>query len=54
MNGGVRYWLRGLPTSSRSLGLRGDVRLNLRRNGIDFDDRVRMYPTLSVLMFLVL
>ena len=52
--GGARYWLRGLPNSSRSLGLRGDVRLNLRRNGIDFDDRMRMYPTVSVLMFLVL
>jgi hypothetical protein len=52
--GGARYWLRGLPDSSRSLGLRGDVRFNLRRNGIDFDDRMRMYPTVSVLMFLVL
>jgi hypothetical protein len=52
--GGARYWLRGLPTSARSLGLRGDVRLNLRRNGIDFDDRMRLYPTVSVLMFLVL
>ena len=52
--GGARYWLRGLPNSSRSLGLRGDVRVNLRRNGIDFDDRTRIYPTVSVLMFLVL
>jgi len=52
--GGARYWLRGLPNSSRSLGLRGDVRLNLRRNGIDFDDRMRIYPTVSVLMFVVL
>lgn len=52
--GGARYWLRGLPDSSRSLGLRGDLRFNLRRNGIDFDDRLRMYPTVSVLMFLTL
>jgi hypothetical protein len=52
--GGMRYWLRGRPESSRSLGLRGDVRLNLRRNGIDFDDRTRLYPTVSLLMFLAL
>ena len=52
--GGARHWLRGRPNSARSLGLRGDVRLNLRRNGIDFEDRMRMYPTVSVLMFLVL
>lgn len=52
--GGMRYWLRGRPTSARSLGLRGDLRLNLRRNGIDFEDRTRIYPTLSFLMFLAL
>ena len=52
--GGARYWLRGRPNSARSVGLRGDVRLHLRRNGIDFEDRMRMYPTVSVLMFLVL
>jgi hypothetical protein len=50
--GGARYWLRGRPESSRSLGLRGDLRLNLRRNGIEFEDRTRLYPTLSLLMFL--
>jgi hypothetical protein len=54
VGGGMRYWLRGRPTSSRSLGLRGDVRLNLRSNGIDFDNRTRIYPTLSLLMFLAL
>jgi hypothetical protein len=50
--GGARYWLRGRPNASRAMGLRGDVRFNLRRNGIDFDNRLRMYPTVSVLMFL--
>ena len=52
VGGGARYWLRGRPESSRSLGLRGDLRLNMRRHGIDFEDRSRIYPTLSLLMFL--
>ena len=51
VGGGARYWLRGRPTSSRSLGLRGDLRLNVRRSGIDFEDRARTYPTASLLMF---
>lgn len=52
--GGARYWLRGGPTSSRSLGIRGDVRMNIRRRGIDFDNRARTYPTASLLMFVSL
>ncbi len=52
VGGGARYWLRGRPDSDRSLGVRGDVRLNIRRNGIEFADRARLYPTLSLLMFL--
>lgn len=52
--GSARYWLRGRPESNRSLGLRGDVRLNVRRGAIDFADRARIYPTFSVLTFLAL
>jgi hypothetical protein len=52
VGGGARYWLRGRPSSSRSFGLRGDLRLNMRRHGIDFENRSRIYPTLSLLMFL--
>jgi hypothetical protein len=51
VGGGARYWLRGRPTSSRSLGIRGDLRLNVRRRGIDFEDLARTYPTVSLLMF---
>jgi hypothetical protein len=51
VGGGARYWLRGRPTSSRSLGVRGDLRLNIRRRGIDFENRARTYPTVSLLMF---
>ena len=51
VGGGARYWLRGRPSSSRSLGIRGDLRLNVRRHGIDFENRARTYPTVSFLMF---
>ena len=54
LGGGARYWLRGRPESNRSLGLRADVRVNLRRHGIDFDNAARVYPTLSLVMFLAL
>jgi opacity protein-like surface antigen len=52
LGGAARYWLRGGPASNRSLGVRGDVRLNLRRNGIEFDDQSRVYPTVSLAVFL--
>jgi hypothetical protein len=49
--GGARFWLRGSATSSRSLGLRTDVRVNIRRRGADFENAVRVYPTVSALFF---
>jgi len=49
---GARYWLRGGGASSKALGLRGDIRLNLRRNGIDFENKMRAYPTLSLSVFI--
>ena len=49
--GGARFWLRGSATSSRALGLRMDVRVNIRRRGIDFENAVRVYPTVSALLF---
>lgn len=54
LGGGARYWLRGRPASNRSLGFRGDLRLNIKRNGIDFKAGTRVYPTLSLVMFLAL
>ena len=33
----------------RAFGLRGDARVNFRRNGIDFEDKMRTYPTFSSL-----
>jgi hypothetical protein len=49
---GARYWLRGGGAASRALGLRGDLRLNLRRKGIDFEDKMRAYPSLSLSAFI--
>lgn len=50
--GGARYWLKGGGNRSIALGVRGDVRLNLRQNGIDFEDRRRIYPSVSLAMFI--
>jgi hypothetical protein len=49
---GARYWLRGGGAVSKALGLRGDLRLNLRRKGIDFEDKMRAYPSLSLSAFI--
>ncbi len=51
---GARYWIRGGSGTDRSLGVRGDLRANLRRGGIDFEDKTRVYPTLAVHLFLSL
>lgn len=49
--GGVQYWLRGRRDSVRSIGIRGDVRMNIRRNGIDFEDKSRVSPAFAALVF---
>ncbi|HEX6162579.1 MAG TPA: hypothetical protein VFZ31_04405 [Vicinamibacterales bacterium] len=49
---GARYFLRGGRGAGGALGLRGDARLNVRRNGIDFEDQTRTYPTLSLAAFI--
>jgi hypothetical protein len=48
---GARYWLRGGRGPSRAIGVRGDARMNFRRNGIDFEDKMRSYPTFSLSLF---
>jgi hypothetical protein len=48
VGGGVRYWLRGGDTSRRALGLRGEVRLQLRSGGVEFEDRVRLFPAVQL------
>jgi hypothetical protein len=51
---GVRYWIRGGTGVARSFGLRTDLRANVRRGGIDFEDKVRVFPTLAVHLFVSL
>lgn len=48
---GARYWFRGGSGTGRSLGMRGDVRANVRRGGIDFENKTRVYPTVAVQLF---
>ncbi len=50
--GGARYWLRGGHDNSRPIGLRSEFRINMRNNGIDFEDKMRTYPTFSVFVFI--
>jgi hypothetical protein len=49
--GGARYWLRGGDGSRRAVGLRGDVRAMWRTDGVNFEDKTRVGPTLSIMLF---
>lgn len=48
---GARYWLRGRDGASNAFGIRGDVRMNVRARGIDFEDKMRTYPTFTLAVF---
>jgi hypothetical protein len=48
---GARYWLRGGRGRTRSLGLRSELRANVRRGGIDFENKVRLFPTVALHLF---
>lgn len=50
--GGARFWLRGGHSTTRPVGLRGEFRINLRRRGIDFEDKMRRYPAFSLFAFI--
>jgi hypothetical protein len=49
--GGARYWLHGGDGLGRAFGLRADARVNVRRKGIDFENKLRSYPTFSLAVF---
>jgi hypothetical protein len=49
--GGARYFLKGEHGTDRVFGLRGEARVNFRRNGIDFENTMRIYPTFSFSVF---
>jgi hypothetical protein len=48
---GARYWLRGGQGRTRPVGIRGELRVNVRRQGIDFTNETRTYPALSLSAF---
>jgi hypothetical protein len=50
--GGVRYWLRGSSVSARAFGLRGEARYVRRFGGVDFEDKSRGHPAVSLLAFI--
>jgi hypothetical protein len=51
LGGGVRYWLRGGDAARRALGVRGEVRLQMRSGGVNIDERTRLFPAVHVLGF---
>jgi hypothetical protein len=50
LGGGILYWLRAGP-QRRPLGARAEVRYVRRTGGVEFEDRSRNYPAVSVLAF---
>ena len=51
VGGGVQYWLRGHDGRRRAFGVRGEARFVRRSGGIDFEDKARSFPSMSVLFF---
>ena len=51
IGGGLRYWVRGGRPNQRPFGARAEVRYVRRTGGIEFDERTRSIPSLSVLAF---
>lgn len=49
--GGLQYWWRS-GGSRRPMGLRGEARLVRRNGGIEYADRARLFPALSILAFI--
>jgi hypothetical protein len=50
---GIQYWVRGATNrQQRPFGARAELRLVRRSGGIDFEDRSRVFPAVSVLGFI--
>jgi hypothetical protein len=49
--GGLRTWLRGGSGGGGSLGLRADVRVNWRWQGVEFEERTRTFPSIGIALF---
>lgn len=52
VGGGLRYWLRGGGPTQRAYGARAEVRYVRRTGSIDFEERARSFPRVSVLAFI--
>ena len=48
---GARYWLAGGHGAAKAAGVRLDARVNLRKDGIDFENKMRAYPSLTLSFF---
>jgi hypothetical protein len=49
IGGGVNYWPRGDANARHGFGLRGEARLQIRSGGFEFEDKVRVGPSVAVL-----
>lgn len=49
--GGVRVWLRGGDGERRSLGIRSDVRATWRQDGVEFEEKTRLWPAVTAMIF---
>ena len=51
LGGGVRAWLRGGDGRRRSLGIRSDVRATWRQDGVEFEEKTRLWPSVTAMIF---
>ena len=49
--GGVRVWLSGGDGQRRSLGIRSDVRATWRQDGVEFEGKTRVWPSVTAMIF---
>jgi hypothetical protein len=49
--GGVRVWLRGGDGRRQSVGIRSDVRATWRQAGVEFEDKTRLWPAVTAMIF---
>lgn len=49
---GINFWLHGGHAPTKSLGVRTDLRANWRQGGIEFGGKTRIFPTVTVLLFI--
>jgi hypothetical protein len=48
---GLNYWLRGGVGSSRSFGVRTEARVSFKKDGIDYENQIRAFPSVRLFGF---